>query len=90
MPFQPRPWYFPICSIVDLDVPCCLGPVPKSQVPSHLRSICTISTVESMEVGTYHFTRDLMFQVPTTTWMPSWQHFLEVRLGTWVASWVKQ
>ena len=28
-----------------------------SQVPSHLRSICAISTVESMEVGTYHFNR---------------------------------
>jgi hypothetical protein len=29
--------------------------VPRSQVPSHLRSIRAISTVEIMEVGTYHF-----------------------------------
>ena len=27
------------------------------QVPSHFRSILAISTVESMEVGTYHFTK---------------------------------
>ena len=27
-----------------------------THVPSHLRSICVISTVEIMEVGTYHFT----------------------------------
>jgi hypothetical protein len=30
-----------------------------SQVPSHLRSIHTMSMVERMEFGTYHFTRDL-------------------------------
>jgi len=30
---------------------------PKSQVPSHLRSIHAILAIESMEVGTYHFTQ---------------------------------
>ena len=63
---------------------------PKSYVPSHLRSIRTISTAESMEVGTYHFTQDPKSYVPTMTWMPTWQHFLEVRLGTCVESWVEQ
>ena len=29
---------------------------PKSYVPSHLRSICAILAIESMEVGTFHFT----------------------------------
>ena len=29
-------------------------------------------------------------QVPTMTWMPTWQHFLEMRPGTCVASWVVQ
>ena len=28
--------------------------------------------------------------VPGMTWMPTWQHFLEVRLGTCVESWVEQ
>ena len=30
---------------------------PKSWVPSHLRSICAISAIENMEIGTCHFTR---------------------------------
>jgi hypothetical protein len=34
----------------------CFDKRPKSWVPSHLRLICTISVVESMEVGNYHFT----------------------------------
>ena len=29
-------------------------------------------------------------QVPTMTWMPTWQHFLKMRPGTCVASWVVQ
>ena len=37
-------------------------PSPESQV--HLRSIHAISTIESMKVRTYHFTR-----VPSMTWM---------------------
>ena len=40
---------------------------------------CAISAVESMEVGTYHFTRRLKSLVSTMTWIPTWQHFLEVR-----------
>ena len=28
--------------------------------------------------------------IPSMTWMPMWQHFLEVRLGTCVESWVEQ
>ena len=57
-----------------------------SQVPSHSRSICAISVVESMEVGTYHFTRVPSPKSPSMTWMPTWQHFLKVRLGTCVES----
>ena len=130
------------------DLPLHMG----SQVllPSHLRSIRAISTVEGMEVGTYHFTRvpspksrevnpcnlnprehgswglttshgvpspkslgvnlcnlnrrehgswglttshgvpRPKTQVPTMTWMPTWQHFLEVRHETCVARWVEQ
>ena len=34
------------------------GPV-NFGVPSHSRSICAISAIESMEVGSYHFTRVL-------------------------------
>ena len=30
--------------------------VPSHKSQNHLRSICAISTVESMDVGTYHFT----------------------------------
>ena len=116
----------------------------KSQVLSHLRPIRAISVVESMEVGTYHFTwvsslktwvtwgQSVQSQLsrawklglttshgvlspkprvtwgqsvqsqplrawklglttsygvpspksPKYDWMPTWQHFLEVRLGT--------
>ena len=61
-----------------------------SQVPSHLRSVRAISTVESMEVEAYHFARSPTSQVPSMTWMPTWQHFLEVRLGTCVESWMEQ
>ena len=43
-----------------------------------------------MDVGTYHFTRDPESPVPSMTWMLTWQHFLEVRLGTCVESWVEQ
>ena len=28
-------------------------------------------------------------QVPSMTWMPTWQHFLEMRLGTSVEDWVE-
>ena len=31
------------------------GRITSNGVPSHLRSICAISAVERMEVGTYHF-----------------------------------
>jgi hypothetical protein len=55
---------------------------PKSQVTSHLRSIRAISAVESIEVGKYNFTRGSKSCVPSmTTWMSTWQHFLERRLG---------
>ena len=36
------------------------------------------------------FTHGPKFQVPIMTWMPTWQHFPEARLGTCVASWVEQ
>ena len=29
-------------------------------------------------------------QVPSMTCLPTWQHFLEVRLGNFVESWVEQ
>jgi hypothetical protein len=29
-------------------------------------------------------------QVASMTWMPTWQHFWEVRLGTCLESWVEQ
>jgi hypothetical protein len=63
-------------------------PTPKS--PSHLRSIRVILTVESIEIGTYHFTR-----VPSPTFQ-IWHGclhdntFLEVRLGTCVENWAEQ
>ena len=53
-------------------------------------SMRAISTVESMEVGPYLFTWDLKSEVSSMTWMSTWQHTLEVRLGTCVQSWVKQ
>jgi hypothetical protein len=41
------------------------GPVrTRSQVPSHLRLIHAISTVESMEIGAYHFTQGPKSLVP--------------------------
>ena len=63
---------------------------PKFKVPSHMRLIHAISTIESMEVGTYHFTRGPKSYVPSMTWIFAWQHFLKVRLGTCVASCLKQ
>jgi hypothetical protein len=67
-----------------------LGTGPHG-VPSHLRSIRAIFKIESMEVGTYHnFTWGSSLQVPSTTWMPTCQHFLEVRLGTCVENWVER
>ena len=56
------------------------------EVPSHLSSIRAISTIESMEAGTYHFTRVLKSSIPSMTWVPTWQQFLEVRLGRCVES----
>ena len=56
-------------------------------VPSHLMSINAISFVESMEVGTYHFTHGLKSLIPSMTWLSTWQHFLEMRVGTCVESW---
>jgi hypothetical protein len=29
-------------------------------------------------------------QVPSMTWIPTWQHILEVRIGTCVESWVER
>ena len=58
--------------------------------PSHLRSIRAISIIESMKVGTYHFTQVSKSQVPTMTWMTTWQHSLEVRLRTCIETWVEQ
>ena len=49
-----------------------------------------MSTVESMEVGTDHFTQRPKSLILTMTWMPTGQHFLEVKLGTCVVSWVEQ
>ena len=46
------------CLCITSDLTIKLGPVHIGfQVPSHLRPICVISTVESMEVGTDHFTQ---------------------------------
>ena len=50
------------------DLPLHTG--PRSQVPSHLRSIHAISAVESMEVGTCHFT---WVPGPKVTWGQSVQ-----------------
>ena len=75
-------WGFSVLGLVHIG--------PKSEAPSHLRSICVISTVESMEVGIEHFTWGPKSYVPSMTWMPTWEHFLEVRLGTCVESWVEQ
>ena len=36
---------------------------PKSQVPVPLRSIYAISAVESVEVGTYHFTHGFKYDM---------------------------
>ena len=41
-------------------------------------------------VGTYHFTHGLKCKVPGMTWMPHWQHFLEVRFMTCVKSQAKK
>jgi hypothetical protein len=38
---------------------------PKYEVPSHLRSMYAMVAVQSMEVGTYHFTRGPKSQVPS-------------------------
>ena len=59
-------------------------------VPSHLMSINAISFVESMEVGTYHFTHGLKSLIPSMTWLSTWQRFLEMRF--WDLCWelVKQ
>ena len=61
-----------------------------AQVPSHLRSICAISAIESMEVGSYHFTWIFESWVSSMTWMSTWRHFSRARLGTSVESWVEQ
>ena len=29
-------------------------------------------------------------KVSSMTWMPTWQYYFEVRLGTYIESWVKQ
>ena len=56
-----------------------------SQVPVHSRSMHAMSTIECTEVGIHH-----KFEVPSVTGMPTWQHFLEVRIETCVESRVKQ
>ena len=61
---------------------------PKS--PKIAQRLSAILAIESMKFGTHHFTRGLKSQVPSMTWMPTWQRFLEVRVGTCVESWVKQ
>ena len=50
-------------------------------------SIRAISAIDGVEVGTYHFVWGGSQMV---TWMPTWYHILDVRLGTCVESWVKQ
>ena len=50
-------------------------------VPIHLRLHHAILTVDSMEVGTYHFTHGPKSQVPSMT-QSTWQHVLEAGLGS--------
>ena len=47
----------------------------RSQVPSHRRSTCVISTAGNMEVGTCHWVKPW---VPSMTWMSTWHQFMEV------------
>ena len=54
------------------------------KVPSHLRLINAILVVENMAIGIYYFTLGPESYVPSMTWMPTWQHILEARLGTYV------
>jgi hypothetical protein len=54
----------------------------------HLRSICAISPVESVE--SWDFTQGPKSQVLSTTQMPTWQHFLEVKHENFVESWDEQ
>ena len=67
------------------------GPVhTRSQVPSHLRSIRAISAVESMEVGTYHFTRGTQVLSPNYDMDAYMATLLGGELGTCVRSGVHQ
>ena len=56
-----------------------------SQVLSHLRSIAQSQLLRagSWDLQLHTGPRS---QVPSMTWMPTWQHILEVRLGTCVAT----
>jgi hypothetical protein len=78
-------WFVKICLNASFNLgPVCTG----SHVPSHLRPIRAIPTVESIKVETKP--RHMGSRVPSMTWILTWQHFLEVRLGTCVESWVKK
>ena len=54
-----------------------------SQVPSHMRSIRAISTVENIEVGTFHFTLGPKYDMNV---------YMTTLFGSeaYVESWVKQ
>ena len=55
----------------------------------HSRSIHAMSTIESIEIGTYHFTWVPSPKTPSITRMSTRQYLLEVKLGTCVESWVE-
>ena len=77
--------------------PCNAGVMPTSpthislfRVGSHKSQDPSRKSNWNMEIGTHHFIWGPKSQLPTLTWMLTCRHFLEVRPGTCVASWVVQ
>jgi hypothetical protein len=63
----------------------------KRIAPLVVVPLCALSAVETTGVGTCHFTT--WSQGPKLlilTWMSTWQHFVKLRFGICVETWVEQ
>lgn len=74
------PYYIDACVFQSLSLIGTLGLGPHI-VPTHERSMCAISTIESMGLTTLH-------GIPSRTWMPIEEQFFGVE--DWDLCWVKQ
>ena len=69
---------------------CSSESIIKKCTPSPKSLEVNPCNLSHLEHGSWDLPLHTGSQVPSMTWMPTWQQFLEVRLGTCVESWVKQ